>query len=225
MRFLKTALMFWLLAAAVVAPANAADLQWYYSRSDASVTTRAAHVNTNTSAVSYTGAISGTSLSVSGVSGGSVAVGQGVTGTGVDPETVIVSGSGSSWVVSISQTVASTTMKSFQPLCPFGMRYFPNPFGQDVEIVGIKVYISDWLAAGSGAPFLMYQRGSDWAFIAGTETQQPSPSATTSALKIKDLEMKYPVFLAAGDTILEESACTSGSGRSLGATITARTVP
>lgn len=61
-------------------------------------------------------AISGTALTVSSVLSGAVAIGQSVTGTSgtgvsVEAGTVIVSGSGTSWVVNNSQTVVSTTMQ------------------------------------------------------------------------------------------------------------------
>lgn len=58
---------------------------------------------------SFTGTISGTALTVSGVTG-TIAVGQTVVGAGVAAGTLIASGSGTSWVVSISQTVPSEAM-------------------------------------------------------------------------------------------------------------------
>jgi hypothetical protein len=66
----------------------------------------------NTAAASFTGAIAGTTLTVSGVTG-VVAIGQTVidaTGN-VLPGTVILSGSGTTWTVSISQTVGSEAMQ------------------------------------------------------------------------------------------------------------------
>ena len=60
---------------------------------------------------SFTGAIAGTALTVSGVTG-TIAVGQFVYGAGVLSGTVIASGSGLSWVVSTTQTVASEAMTS-----------------------------------------------------------------------------------------------------------------
>ncbi len=70
---------------------------------------RCAH--TGVQQASFTGAISGTTLTVSGVTG-AVAIGQAVTGTGVALNTVITAGSGSTWTVSIAQTVASEAMTS-----------------------------------------------------------------------------------------------------------------
>jgi hypothetical protein len=60
---------------------------------------------------SFTGTISGTALTVSSVTG-VIAIGQYVAGAGVTTGTTIVSGSGSSWVVSPSQTVSSPTAMS-----------------------------------------------------------------------------------------------------------------
>ena len=59
----------------------------------------------------FTGVISGTALTVSGVSG-TIAIGQSVVDASgnVSPGTTIVSGSGTSWVVNNSQTVSSETM-------------------------------------------------------------------------------------------------------------------
>jgi hypothetical protein len=62
----------------------------------------------------FTGSISGTALTVSGVTG-TIAIGQFVyaaTFGGVAAGTTIISGSGTSWVVAVSQTVASTSMAS-----------------------------------------------------------------------------------------------------------------
>jgi hypothetical protein len=67
---------------------------------------------------SVTGAISGTTLTVSAVGTGALAPGQTLSGTGVDPATAIVSqltgttGSTGTYQVSVSQTVASTTIAS-----------------------------------------------------------------------------------------------------------------
>jgi sugar lactone lactonase YvrE len=57
-----------------------------------------------------TSTISGVTLTVGVVTGGSIAIGDIVFGTGVQPYTRITAGSGSSWTVSVSQTVASTTL-------------------------------------------------------------------------------------------------------------------
>jgi hypothetical protein len=68
---------------------------------------------TTTTVCQFVGAISGTTLTVSSVITGALAIGQtiqGVTGSGVVANTTITDGSGTTWTVSISQTVASTTL-------------------------------------------------------------------------------------------------------------------
>lgn len=66
---------------------------------------------------SFTGSISGTTLTVSGVTG-TIRVGQAVLGTGVTVNgtvaTYITAGSGSTWTVSISQNVSSRAMTTKQ---------------------------------------------------------------------------------------------------------------
>lgn len=60
---------------------------------------------------SFTGSIAGTALTAGSITG-NIAVGQNVLGANVQPGTQIVSGSGANWVVTPSQTVASTAMTS-----------------------------------------------------------------------------------------------------------------
>lgn len=62
--------------------------------------------------VTFTGSISGTTLSVSSVTSGTINIGQVITGTNVQSNTTIIGGSGLVWNVSISQTVVSTTLQS-----------------------------------------------------------------------------------------------------------------
>ena len=66
----------------------------------------------NPSTATFSGSISGTTLSVSNLTTGAVAIGQQVFGIGVTPETVIVSGSGTTWTVNISQTVSFEKMNT-----------------------------------------------------------------------------------------------------------------
>jgi hypothetical protein len=57
-----------------------------------------------------TSSISGTTLTVGSLASGTIIAGQRLTGTGVTAGTYIVSGAGSTWTVTPSQTVASTTI-------------------------------------------------------------------------------------------------------------------
>jgi len=68
-------------------------------------------ISTPTTAI-FTGSISATTLTVSNIQSGTIAIGQVLFGVGVAQETVITGGSGLSWTVDISQTVPSTLMNS-----------------------------------------------------------------------------------------------------------------
>lgn len=86
----------------------------------ASMSTMASSVITSgtsvsTATTSFTASISGTTMTVTAVGSGTIAVGQVITGTGVTAGTVITalgtgSGSTGTYTVSVSQTVASTTI-------------------------------------------------------------------------------------------------------------------
>ena len=60
----------------------------------------------------FRASISGTTLSIDSISSGTIAAGQQVFGVGVANETVITGGSGLTWTVNISQTVAAEGMSS-----------------------------------------------------------------------------------------------------------------
>ena len=57
----------------------------------------------------FVGSISTTTLTVASVTSGTIAIGQGIRGTGIAQGTYITAGSGSSWTVSTSQTVGAGT--------------------------------------------------------------------------------------------------------------------
>lgn len=67
-------------------------------------------ITRQTTGASFTGSIGGATLNVSAVTSGSLATGQLVVGAGVAPGTTITGGSGTSWTVTPSQTVASGAM-------------------------------------------------------------------------------------------------------------------
>jgi len=60
----------------------------------------------------FTGSISSTTLTVSSISSGTIAIGQALYGIGVSAETVITGGSGTSWTVNKSQTVSTGSLNS-----------------------------------------------------------------------------------------------------------------
>jgi hypothetical protein len=74
------------------------------------------YMGSGTDQVEFSGSISGTTLTVSSVTSGEVTVGQQLNGTGITGGTTIVSGNGSSWVVSKDQTVGETTINGSIPV-------------------------------------------------------------------------------------------------------------
>lgn len=68
--------------------------------------------SSNTPAATFTGSIAGTALTVSAIASGTIATGQTISDLDGEilPGTTIVSGSGTSWQVSTSQTIDSTQM-------------------------------------------------------------------------------------------------------------------
>ena len=58
----------------------------------------------------FIGSITGTTLTVTSVTSGSIGVGNALYGTGITQGTFITSGSGTSWIVNQSQTLGSTTI-------------------------------------------------------------------------------------------------------------------
>ena len=60
--------------------------------------------------VEFSGAISGTTLSVSSVTVGEILPGQIIRGNGITPGTTIISGNGSTWQIDLSQTAGETTI-------------------------------------------------------------------------------------------------------------------
>jgi hypothetical protein len=77
----------------------------------------------------FTGSISGTALTVSGVTG-TIAIGQTLYGAGVTAGTTITGGSGTSWTVNNSQTVTSESMAAA------GTDQFAPGFSTSLTLVG-----------------------------------------------------------------------------------------
>jgi hypothetical protein len=65
---------------------------------------------------SFTGSISGNTLTVSVITSGTLAIGQTICGQGVLPGTVITAGSGMTWTVSLTQTVSGSLYAETRPL-------------------------------------------------------------------------------------------------------------
>lgn len=102
-----------------------------------------ADTNLLTNTASFTGVISGTTLTASSITG-SIAVGQTISGAGVQPGTQIVSGSGTLWVVSVSQTVASTAM--------YAGSGGVNPQTEVIQVGQLRAYA---LSGGTSSSYLL----------------------------------------------------------------------
>jgi len=86
-------------AAGAFAQARLADIIYWIQNGSA-----------NSSTAVFVATISTTTLTVSSVTSGTIAIGMAVTGTGVTAGTYITAGSGTSWTISVSQTVGSATV-------------------------------------------------------------------------------------------------------------------
>lgn len=102
------------------AGAAAAELDTTISSISANRITLATPIATTVTAgsASFTGSITGTTLTVSGVTG-AIAIGQMVSGAGIPPDILITAGSGTTWTVSMSFTnfpISSEAMTSGNPV-------------------------------------------------------------------------------------------------------------
>lgn len=121
---------------------------------------------------SFTGTISGNTLTVSGVSG-TIAVNQVVSGVGVAPNTVITGGSGTSWTVSgAAQSVGPVTMLGNVPTSPAPLRaagpmafdYWFAYVGNVLGLSGVTTAAHGWSYSGTagGDIWMSGWTGSDW---------------------------------------------------------------
>lgn len=108
-----------------------------------------------TAGPTFTGSITGTALTVSGVTG-TIAVGQTLYGSGITAGTTILSGSGTAWVVSASQTVGSESMGAASAT------QFAPGFSTSLTLLGFYGSSSNlWVAFDAG------EQGSDTLSLSG----------------------------------------------------------
>ena len=147
-------------------------------------------VTTGTAAVMNTSTISGTTLTVGSLASGTIIAGMVLTGTGVTAGTYIVSGSGLSWTVSVSQTVASTTITgtaytftiSQNATTTAGITLsFYTPHGVVVgggnnQATGAYSFIGGGGDAGTAAN--RNTASGDWSFVGGGQSNTASGSGS-----------------------------------------------
>jgi RHS repeat-associated protein len=177
-------------------------------------------VNGSASAALATGSISGSTLTVSSVSSGTLAVGQGVVGTGLATGTVITAlGSGTggvgTYTVSPSQTVGSTVLTALTPAASATGSIAPNAAVATGSISGTTMTAT----AASGAIAVgQIVTGSGvaagtvvTAYLGGGTSWQVSPSQTVASTTLTML----PAVVAATGSIsgmtMTISAVTSGT--------------
>ena len=115
--------------------------------------------------------ISGTTLTVVSVTSGAIKAGQSVTGSlaglAVQTGTVIVSGSGTSWVVNHSQTVAQTTMNFGGVVLGPNTLYVAATGGDQLAVA-----TAIWSKKSPGCP---YYNGNTTITVYDTNVQYPPP--------------------------------------------------
>lgn len=160
---------------------------------------------------SFTGSISGTTLTITAIASGAVALGQTISGTGITAGTTIVgfgTGSGGNinetgtYTVNISQTVASTTISSYyqrplsitsafvrintnsngQPIVNGGLDYPVAILAvEDYEMIGLKTQSGSW-------PKALYYQPSE---LLGNIFVWPNPSQGEMHLFADTLFSRY----------------------------------
>ena len=137
----------------------------------------------------FVGSISGTTLTVSSVTSGTIAIGQKITGTGVAQGTYITAGSGLSWTVSTSQTATSTTItSSYAVVLAFGATTAPT-VGSWFQVSGNTnpLYNGIYQCAASSTTSITlsyeYDPGT-WSTATTTTVTNGLSSATSSPLGI-----------------------------------------
>jgi len=132
---------------------------------------------------SFTGAISGTALTVSGSITGTIIAGMTLTGSGITPGTYIVSGSGVDWLVNSPQSVLSTSISATLPISII------LPAG-DWEVFGSVGFVGGTLSDGT----IQLEYGSNligtdiYANTVATSVQQVSSSLLNAGKVIS-----YPI--------------------------------
>jgi hypothetical protein len=142
-----------------------------------------------TGPASIIGSISDTTLTVTTLSSGTLAIGQGISGIGILPGTYIVSGSGSSWTVSRSQTVASgtTIIATFAVTINFPTQSTAPEVNKWYEISGNTnpLYNGIYYALASTVSTITLSYPFDpgtWSSATGTKLDKLTTSASSSAL-------------------------------------------
>lgn len=150
--------------------------------------------------------ISGTTLTISEVLSGTIAIGQTVTGSvgtniGVQAGTAITGGSGTSWTVNHSQTVAGTVLNFGGVIIPPNSIYASVVGGVDLDVA-----TAIWNKKPPGIP---YYPGNTTVTVYDTEVQVPGPGQPYSVVfeRSPDLPFVFEVTLV-NNTLVPSDALT-----------------
>ncbi len=145
--------------------------------------------SSNTGPAVYVGSISGTTLTITSVTSGTIAIGQKISGTGVASGTYITAGAGLSWTVSTSQTVTSTTItSSYAIVLAFGATTAPT-VGSWFQVAGntnpLYNGIYQCTASSTTSITLAYEYNpGTWSTVTPTTVTNGLMSGTSSPLGI-----------------------------------------
>jgi hypothetical protein len=151
------------------------------------------------------GSISGTTLTVSLVSSGAVAIGQSVTGSDglgvpVAAGTTIVSGSGSTWTVNISQNVPSTTLNLGGVILSPNSVYVAALGGTDTAVAQ-----AIWRKKPPGCAYT----GNTSVTVYATNIQYPSPGVPYTVTFERPAALPFVVAVTIANGPLVPSNATS----------------
>ena len=164
----------------------------------------------NQNTTSFTGSISATTLTVSGVTG-TIAVGQKVVGGTVAANTYITSGGGSSWTVSVSQT-ATATGTTFLPAA--GVAQFKRSIAYIAEAIAYDVtYTNSSVAGNSASSYAASQVLANFASGSAEQTITNTAITNRMATTVAFVSSNSPVTRLSGYTLSQtfNSLYTQGS--------------
>ncbi|MER8478448.1 hypothetical protein [Mesorhizobium sp. M1163] len=175
-----------------------------------------------------TGSIAGTTLTVSAVAAGVIAVGQQISGSGVTAGTTITalgtgSGGTGTYTVSASQTVSSTTISAYGAYFDMGAQFSRSLFNLNNEITLVaiaKAPATQSLIADDGntsslvSVSLLTPGGGGGAQAFGTDANAVAASATAASTLGTDNSSKWSMFAAQFNlTAAQAHIQRSGSAR------------
>ena len=130
----------------------------------------------STTGATFTGTISGTTLTVSSITG-TIAIGQIITGAGVTTNTVITGGSGSTWTVNFSQSAGPIAMYSSSQ-----SSYLTQPAVYAAAMGRLNSVVRDCIVNTPVTPSAGNQLSQDTSLTPATQVQRDNVTTLTNLL-------------------------------------------